>query len=74
MAGPDMASGTPGVARSLLAAMRPHQWTKNLLVLAALIFAREFRHLPSVVTALAGFLLFCAASSATYLLNDVCDA
>jgi 4-hydroxybenzoate polyprenyltransferase len=62
---------------ALLAAMRPEQWTKNLLVLAALVFARRFlgpEAVGSVCLSLAAFALFCAASSAAYLLNDVCDA
>jgi len=54
--------------------MRPHQWTKNLLVFAALVFAQRLGHPGDIVRAAAAFLLFCAASSATYLFNDVCDA
>jgi len=69
-----LAAPQGGTVRALLTAMRPHQWTKNLLVLAALIFAQRFTDLPSILHAVAGFLLFCAASSATYLLNDACDA
>jgi len=66
--------GTMGRAHALVAAMRPHQWTKNLLVLAALLFARKFLSTPHVVRGLVAFALFCAASSACYLFNDVCDA
>jgi len=69
-----LAAVQSGTTRALLSAMRPHQWTKNLLVFAALVFAQKFLHLPSVLSVVAGFALFCAASSATYLLNDVCDA
>ncbi len=62
---------------ALLAALRPHQWTKNLLVFAALVFARRF-HGPGagafILLSVAGFAVFCAASSAAYLLNDVLDA
>jgi len=57
--------------------MRPEQWTKNLLVLAALVFARRFygpEAVESVLLSLAAFGLFCMASGAAYLLNDVCDA
>ncbi len=66
-----------GQWRALLAAMRPHQWTKNLLVFAALLFAKKFvgpeaQHF--ILLSVAAFALFCAASSASYLLNDVCDA
>jgi len=60
--------------RALLAAMRPHQWTKNLLVFAALVFAQRLTYGGDVLRAAVAFLCFCAASSATYLFNDVCDA
>jgi len=57
--------------------MRPHQWTKNLAVFAALVFAQKLGirgdELAATLSAVAAFFLFCAASSATYLLNDVCD-
>jgi len=69
-----MAAPRSGLARALVSAMRPHQWTKNLLVLAALVFARKFLDVPLVLLSLAAFAVFCAASSATYLLNDVIDA
>ncbi len=63
-----------GIVWPLLVAMRPHQWTKNLLVLAAMVFAQRFGDAGAVARAAAAFVLFCAASSATYLFNDVCDA
>jgi 4-hydroxybenzoate polyprenyltransferase len=50
--------------------MRPRQWTKNLFVLVALFFANAWSRWPQ---ALIGFAIFCAASSAVYLLNDVAD-
>ncbi len=62
----------------LLRAMRPQQWTKNGVVLAALLFAAGDRSQQvdwtSVLgNALAAVFLFCLASSAVYLLNDVKD-
>ena len=57
----------------LLIALRPHQWTKNLVVLAALIFAQKLFHWPSVIGATWAFLLFCVVSGAVYLLNDLVD-
>jgi len=57
---------------SLLAACRPRQWTKNLLVFAAPLFAFLFE--GSVwLDVLQVFIAFCAISSAVYLLNDVLD-
>lgn len=66
-------------AGALLRAMRPHQWTKNLFVLAALVFAAGDRRVGEGLTrahllaALAAFVAFCLASSAVYLLNDILD-
>jgi decaprenyl-phosphate phosphoribosyltransferase len=57
----------------LVAALRPRQWAKNLLVLAPLLPAAGQLDLAAVQGALVAFLMFCAASSAIYLGNDVCD-
>jgi len=59
---------------ALVRAMRPHQWTKNLLVLAALVFSRRLTDAGDILASGVAFVLFCAASSACYLFNDVCDA
>ncbi|MBI3118428.1 MAG: decaprenyl-phosphate phosphoribosyltransferase [Candidatus Hydrogenedentes bacterium] len=53
--------------------LRVYQWTKNLLVLAALIFSQEFLDLDKVLINLAALLTFCLASSATYIINDIVD-
>jgi 4-hydroxybenzoate polyprenyltransferase len=58
---------------ALLEGMRPRQWTKNLLVLAALLFAGEFTHPEALWAALQAFVLFCLLSGATYLVNDCLD-
>jgi 4-hydroxybenzoate polyprenyltransferase len=57
----------------LLRLARPKQWIKNTFVLAPLVFAREFTHPESVANALIAFGLFCIASSASYILNDIHD-
>jgi 4-hydroxybenzoate polyprenyltransferase len=59
-------------ALPLLAACRPRQWTKNLLVFAGPLFAFQLQ--PSLwLGATVAFVAFCAISSAIYLLNDVLD-
>lgn len=58
----------------LLRTMRPHQWVKNLVVLAPLVFARELFDVPAAVRALAAFALFCVLAGAVYVLNDLVDA
>ena len=57
----------------LLAAMRPRQWVKNLLVVAPLLPAARQLDTDALTGALVAFVMFCAASSAVYLGNDVCD-
>jgi len=62
-----------GIAAALLEAMRPKQWLKNIFVLAGLIFAGQLFDAVACARAAACFLLFCSASSAVYLMNDVFD-
>ncbi len=51
---------------------RPKQWTKNLLVLAALIFAVRFRQLGDLLLALQACVAFVFLLSASvYALNDL---
>ena len=57
----------------LLRLARPKQWVKNGFVLAPLIFAKAFHDMGAVSDAFAAFGLFCVASSATYILNDLRD-
>ena len=57
-----------------LVAMRPRQWTKNLLLFAGIIFAAKLGDPGRWVAAVAAFVAYCAASSAAYLVNDVRDA
>jgi 4-hydroxybenzoate polyprenyltransferase len=59
--------------RALLKSMRPRQWTKNIIVYAALVFDQQFFHLEAFLRTTAGFLLFCLISSAVYIFNDLAD-
>jgi 4-hydroxybenzoate polyprenyltransferase len=59
--------------RQLVVAMRPHQWTKNGVVFAGLIFSRNALDPHLALRSLIAFLVFCAVSSAGYLLNDIVD-
>jgi 4-hydroxybenzoate polyprenyltransferase len=60
---------------ALAASLRPHQWTKNLVVFAALLFAESLRlyHLPSLIAATGAFVVFCLLSGSIYLVNDLVD-
>jgi 4-hydroxybenzoate polyprenyltransferase len=52
---------------------RPHQWIKNALVLAALVFGQRLLVFRDVVLAVIAFVAFCALASAGYVLNDIAD-
>jgi 4-hydroxybenzoate polyprenyltransferase len=60
--------------RAALVALRPAQWTKNLLLFAGLVFAAQIGDPARWAAAVVAFAAYCAASSAAYLLNDVRDA
>lgn len=57
----------------LIKLMRPKQWVKNGFVLAPLMFSGAFLHIGAVSHTLLAVLLFCIASSATYIVNDIHD-
>ena len=63
----------PSLVVGLVRAIRPKQWIKNILVFAAPVAAGIFDSRNTDMKALAAFGCFCAAASATYLLNDVTD-
>lgn len=58
---------------SLVKLARPHQWLKNGVVFAALIFAGELANRTKVETAILAALAFCMISSAVYVINDIVD-
>jgi 4-hydroxybenzoate polyprenyltransferase len=64
------AQTTPGL---LLVSLRPEQWTKNLLVLAGVVFGGRLLEVSAVAIAAAAFAIFCALSGAVYLFNDIAD-
>lgn len=57
----------------LVKVMRPQEWVKNLLVFSGLIFSGSLFDVEKFVASFYGFLIFCCASSAVYVLNDLCD-
>lgn len=58
---------------ALIKTARPHQWVKNLFVLAPLIFARRVDDTTALLHAAAAIGVFCLLSSGIYILNDVVD-
>jgi 4-hydroxybenzoate polyprenyltransferase len=63
-----------GRLEAALVALRPRQWTKNLLIFAGIIFAEQLGDGVRWAQAGAAFAAYCFASSAAYLFNDVRDA
>lgn len=54
--------------------LRPKHWIKNLLLFAALVFSGRVTDVPALLCCLYAALLFCLASSAIYIINDIIDA
>jgi len=54
-------------------ALRPQQWVKNAFVVAPLLFSRQFHDAAMCFKTLLALVAFCAASSAVYVINDLCD-
>lgn len=63
----------PSLALGIVLALRPKQWIKNVLVFAAPVAAGIFDSGAYISRTLVAFVCFCAASSATYLINDSLD-
>ncbi len=57
----------------LVATLRPHQWTKNTVLFAGLIFAGGLGDRGLVTLAVSGAVIFCLLSGAVYILNDIVD-
>ena len=57
----------------IIKSMRPRQWTKNVFLLAALVFDQQLTNWSSLKISLLGFFIFCLVSGSVYLLNDIID-
>jgi decaprenyl-phosphate phosphoribosyltransferase len=66
---PSMLRRLAGIVRTV----RPHQWVKNVFVLAPIVFAKEMFS-PFVLTrAASAFAVFCLLAGAVYAMNDIAD-
>jgi 4-hydroxybenzoate polyprenyltransferase len=59
--------------KAIIRSMRPEQWLKNGFVLAPIVFSGLIGDPHAWLRSLLAVVAFCAASSATYLVNDVID-
>ncbi len=62
------------LVRDYVRALRPRQWSKNVLVFMAPAAAAVLTHLNVFLHALGVFGIFCVVASGTYLVNDALDA
>lgn len=73
---PSLNAGKPSVLRrsfGVVRTMRPHQWVKNLFVVAPVVFAKQLTDPHVIKGGLAAFAVFCLLASAVYTLNDLVD-
>jgi 4-hydroxybenzoate polyprenyltransferase/phosphoserine phosphatase len=63
-------SPPPNMARAMFRAMRPHQWSKNLLLFLPMLAAHDLSRVGAVFL---GFIVFCFTASAVYIINDLLD-
>lgn len=63
----------PGYWRTLLKALRVHQWAKNTLIFVPLLASHRIFELPLLWNGLLAFVAFGACASSVYLLNDLLD-
>jgi 4-hydroxybenzoate polyprenyltransferase len=61
-------------AADLIQLLRPAQWSKNVILFAAILFSKHLFDPPELVRVLAGFVAFCFVASAAYVMNDLRDA
>ncbi len=59
--------------RNIFRLLRPRQWIKNFAVFAALLFSGQLFNIDLIQKVSEGFLVFCAISSAIYVINDILD-
>lgn len=59
--------------RGLIRTIRPHQWVKNVFVLAPVVFATKLFDPTMLVRATVAFAAFCLLAGAVYTINDLAD-
>ncbi len=58
---------------TLLRAMRPRQWAKNIFVFVGIVFDQSLFDLSALANVLIAFVLLCLTASTIYLINDIVD-
>ena len=65
--------GAAGLVKNCVKAMRPHQWTKNVLVFVPLVLSHEYFEMQRLVAGIIAFFCFSFAASSVYIFNDLLD-
>lgn len=63
----------PAYFKTLIKALRIHQWAKNLLLFVPLLASHRIAEVPLLWNGLLAFFAFGACASSVYLLNDLLD-
>jgi len=58
---------------AVLRLIRPHQWSKNLLVFVPVLVSHQWGNSEAWINAVTAAIAFCFAASSTYVLNDWLD-
>ena len=59
--------------RTIVRALRPHQWVKNVLVFLPLLMAHQVSEASLLLDAFIAFVAFSLLASGTYIVNDLVD-
>ena len=59
--------------RSFISAMRPHQWSKNILIFLPLFLGHAYAQTGNIIDSALAFCILSLLVSATYLINDLAD-
>lgn len=57
----------------VIKSLRPHQWTKNILLFAGLIFSHHLFSAVLLLRIVVGFGIFCLVAGGIYIINDLVD-
>lgn len=63
----------PFSIKTIIKAMRVHQWTKNLLIFVPMLVAHKVLLVGAWQQTVMAYFSFCFMASATYIVNDLCD-
>src|SRR5262249_49632915 len=66
-------SPSRGALAEWAAALRLHQWSKNLVILVPFALNQEFASAAAALRVVIAFLAFCLVASAGYIVNDLKD-